>query len=127
MKAQNNYCCDSGCSTNQCDNRFRFCFSDSVNVTEYSVIFEERFEELLIDCQIVTDLVEMNNDNITFGSKFGNTRNPLKFKGDIWPVSHNLPVHIHSVTTVHYMTLLLLFETKCIYTLAKTQYVHVYI
>ena len=111
-RVQSKDCCDGTC--NYCDNRFRFCFSDSTNITEYSVILEERFEELFIGCQIVTDLVEMNNDNITFGSKFGNTRNPLKFKGDIWPVSHNLPVHIHSVTTVHYMTLLLLFETKCI-------------
>ena len=107
MRAQSNDCCDGDC-TNQCDNRFRFCFSDSINVIEYSVILEERPEELLIGCQIVTDLVEMDNDNITFGSKFGNTRNPLKFKGDIWPVSVSLPVHIHSVTTVHYMILLLL-------------------
>ena len=120
MSAQTNNCCDTNCSS-PCDNRFRFCFSDSVNVTEYSVILEEHFEELLIGCQIVTDLVEINNDNITFGNKFGNTRNPLKFKGDIWPVSYSLPVDIHSVNTVHYMTLLLL-----LYTLAKTQYVRVY-
>ena len=80
-------------------------------MTEYSVILEERPEELIIGCQIVTDLVEVDNDNITFGSKFGNTRNPLKFKGDIWPVS----VTFHSVTTVHYMILLTTSMKRSVY------------
>lgn len=99
MRAQSNDCCDSSC--NPCDNRFRFCFSDSVDLVEYSVIFEERPEELVIGCQIVTDLVEINNDNITFGSKFGNTRNPLKFRGDIWPVSHDQSLPAHSIFDHH--------------------------
>lgn len=101
MRVQSNDCCDSNC--NPCDNRFRFCFSDSIDMAEYAGILKERPEELFAGCQIVTDLVEMDNDNITFRNKFGNTRNPLKFKGDIWPVSHCSYMYIVYYIILHWM------------------------
>lgn len=89
MRAQSNDCCDGGCN-DPCDNRFRFCYSDSIDVTEHIGILEVRPEEAVIGCQFASGLVAADNDNITFqsGRIFGeNTRNPLTFQGDIWPVS----------------------------------------
>ena len=89
MRAQSNDCCDSNC--NPCDNRFRFCFTDSTTDVEMASVLQAQAETVLtkVDCPVATGLVAMDNDNITFASSkiFGdNTRNPLTFQGDVWPV-----------------------------------------
>lgn len=88
MRAQSDDCCDGNCS-NPCDNRFRFCFSDAPDAAERATVLRSRPEEAVIGCQFATDLVEMDSDDIIFPSSGifgGNTRNPLTFSGDIWPV-----------------------------------------
>ena len=87
MRAQSNDLCDG--EHDPCDNRFRFCYSDTVDQAEAIGILNVRPEEAVIGCQFATGLVAMDNDNITFPSNgiFGeNTRNPLTFTGDVWPV-----------------------------------------
>ena len=104
MKAQSNDCCDGGSNSNcyndaLCDNRFRFCYSDSIDISEYTGTIAVRPEEVVCGCQFATDLVEKNNDNITFQSGRligGNTRNPLVFHGDVWPVSATEDVSYNS-------------------------------
>ena len=90
MRAQSNDCCDGNCS-NPCDNRFRFCYTDSPNITQLSGSLDVRPEEVVIGCQLATNLVAKDNDNISFSSsgKIGETvQNPLQFSGGIWPVSN---------------------------------------
>ena len=48
-----------------------------------------RPEEAVVGCQFATELVAKDDDNITFPTSgyIGETvRNPLRFKGDVWPV-----------------------------------------
>ena len=92
MRAQSRDCCDGNCS-DPCDNRFRFCYSDSPNVAAMTGVLETRPEEAVIGCQLATELVARDNDNLTFSSSGvigGSVRNPLKFRGDVWPVSEAL-------------------------------------
>ena len=87
-RAQNRGCCDVGCSP--CDNRFTFCFSDEMSTSEYENVVRSRPEEAACGCQYATELVEADNDNITFdpGQPINrNTPNPLVFSGHKWPVS----------------------------------------
>ena len=88
MRAQSNDCCDGDCE-DPCDNRFRFCYFDSPDVAQRAAVLQVRPEEAVIGCQFATELVGKDNDNITFPNSgiIGNSvRNPLRFKGDVWPV-----------------------------------------
>lgn len=90
MRAQSNDCCDGDCS-DPCDNRFRFCYTDSENIAEIAGVLRVWPEEAVVGCQFASRLVAANNDNITFPKWgiFGETvDNPLKIPGDIWPVRH---------------------------------------
>ena len=84
MRAQGIYFCDE--ENDPCDSRFRFCYSETVDREEAAAIFAVRPEEAAIGCQFATGLVAMDDDNITFPSNGKNTRNPLTFTGDVWPV-----------------------------------------
>ena len=91
MRAQSNDCCDGNCS-NPCDNRFRFCFTDDPDNANSAGVLLTRPEEAVIGCQFATDVISMDNDDITFPSSKtlgGNAENPLEFNGDIWPVRFN--------------------------------------
>ena len=89
MRAQSRDCCDGNCS-DPCDNRFRFCYSDSEDaVVQNAGVFQERPEEVVVGCQLASGLVAHNNDSIVFprwGIFGGTVENPLEFRGDVWPV-----------------------------------------
>ena len=88
MTAQTLGCCDGGC-TAHCDNRFRFCYSDSEDATQITPVLRVRPEEVEIECQLASELVAANNDSIIFPKSgiFGQTvENPLEIRADVWPV-----------------------------------------
>ena len=87
FQAQDNALCDS--SSISCDNRFRFCFTETLDIPAYSDIISHHPEEIVCGCQFSTRVFDENNDSISFprGRFGGNTHNPLVFEGDRWPVS----------------------------------------
>ena len=91
--AHNLNCCDGGCTP--CDNRFNFCYSENVTQLHVGHSPQDLLQDVEIECQLVSGLVELNNDNIVFPESgiFGKTvENPLEIRGDVWPVRTISPI-----------------------------------
>ena len=83
--AQEDVCCDGACH-NHCDNAFTFCLTASREMAELAGMLRVTPEEAGFSCQLTTEVLEINSDNITFPLSGETMLNPLEIKGGIWQV-----------------------------------------